>query len=90
LTRAVGKRDIIHEWAASKSGGNGTTPEFIALAEEISGQQLDALFNVWLFTGAKPVLAATGQGAATQQKQAGANRANWLPKAQRLLALGRH
>jgi aminopeptidase N len=82
--------EIIQEWAASKSGGNGTTPEFIALAEEISGQQLDALFNVWLFTGAKPVLAATGRGAATQQKRAGANRANWLPKAQRRLALGRY
>jgi hypothetical protein len=45
---------ILRKWAASKAGGNGTTPEFIALAERISGQDLDALFTTWLFTPVKP------------------------------------
>jgi len=29
--------------------GNATTEDFIAIAEEISGQQLDDLFNAWLY-----------------------------------------
>ena len=45
---------ILRKWAASKRGGNGTTAEFIELAERISGQDLDALFTTWLFTPAKP------------------------------------
>ena len=48
--------EIVRQWAAGKSGGNGTTPEFIALAEQVSGQQLDALFEAWLFTAGKPAL----------------------------------
>jgi len=34
--------------------GRRTTADFIALAEEISGQQLDELFQTWLFTDTKP------------------------------------
>jgi aminopeptidase N len=49
---------IIQRWAKSQSGGNGTTAEFVALAERISGQQLDALFDAWLFTAGKPAMAA--------------------------------
>jgi aminopeptidase N len=45
---------ILKQWAATKSGGNGATSEFIELAEEISGQDLTALFNTWLFTDEKP------------------------------------
>ena len=44
---------IVRKWAAQRDE-HGTTPEFIALAERISGQQLDDLFDVWLFTGEKP------------------------------------
>jgi CubicO group peptidase (beta-lactamase class C family) len=44
------------------AGGNVTTPQFIALAERISGQDLDALFDEWLFTPARP--ASLGPGAA--------------------------
>ena len=32
----------------------GTTPEFIALAERISGQDLGAFFQTWLYTKGKP------------------------------------
>ena len=50
--------DILREWARSKRNGNGTTAEFIALAEHISGRQLDALFHAWLSTTTKPPLPA--------------------------------
>ena len=43
--------EIMQPWAAH-AGGNVTTSEFIALAETISGQDLGALFETWLFTRA--------------------------------------
>src|SRR5215216_1865455 len=61
LRQEVGDRDffcILHAWTTRRAGGNGTIPQFIRLAERISGEQLDDLFRVWLFTGSKPVLAA--------------------------------
>ena len=83
---------IIRRWAASKSGGNATTPEFIALAEQLSGQQLDELFTTWLFTPEKPVLApAPAQNRPaqpTQQAREGA--ATWLGELQRRLQRGRY
>ena len=47
---------ILQQWASSHAGGNVTTDEFIALAETISGQQLDELFQTWLFTPGKPAV----------------------------------
>ena len=41
-------------WASDNRNGNGTTPQFIKLAERISGQELDAFFQTWLFTPSKP------------------------------------
>jgi peptidase M1-like protein/immune inhibitor InhA-like protein len=49
---------LLKTWATTHAGGNVSTPQFVALAEKISGQQLDDLFEVWLFTPSKPVLAA--------------------------------
>ncbi|WP_167756869.1 M1 family metallopeptidase [Leifsonia flava] len=46
--------DILQTWTRERSGGNGTTAQFIALAESISGTDLDGLFTAWLFTGEKP------------------------------------
>ena len=37
-----------------RAGGNATVPEFIALAERLSGEDLDAFFEEWLFSAAKP------------------------------------
>jgi aminopeptidase N len=71
LRQEVGDRDffrILHAWTTRRAGGNGTIPQFIRLAERISGQQLDDLFDVWLFTGSKPVL----EGATTAQATAAA------------------
>ncbi len=50
---------IMKRWARTQAGGNVTTDEFIALAERISGQDLGDLFETWLFTPSKPVLAST-------------------------------
>jgi aminopeptidase N len=82
---------IVREWAASKSGGNGTTPELIALAEEISGQQLDDLFDTWLFTGEKPPPSAVSATAATTADAAAASTAvgAWRTNFEQRLSQGR-
>jgi len=46
--------DLLKEWIASQSGGNVTTAEFQALAEQVSGEDLDAFFQTWLFSPSKP------------------------------------
>jgi aminopeptidase N len=69
LRLAVGDDDfftILRTWTADHRHGNGTTPEFTALAEKISGQDLDALFQAWLYTPSKPAVA----GAATLARRA--------------------
>ena len=38
------------QWVSENAGGTVTTKRFIALAERVSGQQLDGFFNTWLFT----------------------------------------
>ena len=96
LRNEVGDADffeIARQWAQSKSGGNGTTEEFIALAEQISGEQLDDLFDVWLFTPAKPPASATTAGlsrAAQPSAQANASSDGWLDDVQRRLRIGRY
>ncbi len=45
---------LLKQWVALRGGGNVTIPQFISLAERISGQNLDAFFDEWLFTPAKP------------------------------------
>lgn len=60
LRLAVGDDDffaILRGWAARYEGGNVTTRQFIAYAERVSGQQLDALFDTWLFTPERPDVA---------------------------------
>ena len=57
LRLQIGDRDffrLLKRWVRLHSGGNVTTPEFIALAERISGQDLGDFFQTWLFTPAKP------------------------------------
>jgi len=45
---------IMRDWAADHRYGNVTTQQFIALAEQDSGLQLDHFFNVWLYQPEKP------------------------------------
>ena len=45
---------ILRTWTRTHFHGNGTTTQFIALAERISGQDLGAFFQTWLYTAGKP------------------------------------
>jgi aminopeptidase N len=57
LRLTVGDRaffTILRSWARLHRNGNVTTEEFIALAERISGRDLDGLFSAWLYTPSKP------------------------------------
>jgi aminopeptidase N len=45
---------LLRTWYADNKYGNVTTADFIATAERVSGQQLDAFFDVWLFQPVKP------------------------------------
>ena len=47
---------LIRAWVDEFGGGNATTPEFISLAEDISGQDLGAFFGEWLFADVMPDL----------------------------------
>ena len=49
---------ILKTWYSSHAGGNATIPEFTALAEQLSGQDLDAFFTTWLYTPGRPELGA--------------------------------
>jgi len=45
---------LLRTWLQRKGGGNGSSAEFEALAEEVSGVDLDAFFTTWLRTSARP------------------------------------
>jgi len=45
---------ILRTWTAEHRHGNGSTTQVMALAEQISGRQLDDFFQIWLFTPSKP------------------------------------
>lgn len=46
--------DILKEWNVRFGGGNATTDDFEALAEELSGDELDDFFDEWLRTEELP------------------------------------
>jgi aminopeptidase N len=45
---------ILPAWAKQRAGSTGTTDQFIALAEQISGKNLDSLFAAWLYGTTRP------------------------------------
>jgi aminopeptidase N len=47
--------EILRGWACANAGGNVTTAEFTNYAEQVSGQQLDTLFDTWIYSADKPV-----------------------------------
>ena len=62
LRQVVGDHDffrILRRWAATRAGGNVTTPEFIRLAERVSGKHLHGLFRSWLYTAGRPGVPGT-------------------------------
>ena len=49
--------------STQRGGTTGSTAQFEALAEDVSGLDLDAFFDAWLHTPAKPAdTAANGLG----------------------------
>ena len=58
LSRVIGDEDffeLLQRWAPSEAVTSLRT-NFIALAEEVSGMELDELFDTWLFAPEKPVI----------------------------------
>ncbi len=57
LRRKIGTRPmlrLLRRWATDHRHGSADIGEFIALAEEISGRNLDPLFRRWLYQRGKP------------------------------------
>jgi aminopeptidase N len=45
---------LLRTWYAQHRYGNATTPQFIALAQQLSGRDLSGFFHAWLYDPAKP------------------------------------
>jgi aminopeptidase N len=45
---------LAREWLRRYDDSSATTEDFEALAESVSGEDLDHFFEVWLHTGSKP------------------------------------
>lgn len=46
--------ELLQRWVAENTGTSRTTDDFIALAEEVSGTDLGAFFNDWLYAEVPP------------------------------------
>jgi aminopeptidase N len=46
--------ELLQRWVGDNDGTSRTTADFIALAEDVSGQDLDEFFDTWLFADALP------------------------------------
>ena len=59
LRRTVGEAhfaELLRRWATGNEDGNVTTADLLALAEDVSGQQLDGLFRDWPTDTDKPAV----------------------------------
>jgi aminopeptidase N len=57
LRNRIGDADfstLLRHWAVQNEDGNVSTRNLVALAERISGRQLDDFFDTWLYTPSKP------------------------------------
>ena len=93
LRNRVGDDDffqIARQWVEERGGGTGTTAQFIALAERVSGQQLDDLFDAWLFTGSRPTLTTLGARSAAAPSQGAAAVRTWQAQFTKRTAAGRY
>jgi hypothetical protein len=71
--------EILRTWIREQRGGHVTTDEFVAVAEEVSGHDLDAFFDEWLFTAGKPA-SLEGAGAALRATDADDAATSQLPR----------
>jgi aminopeptidase N len=59
LRKKIGSHDfyaLLRQWAGDHRHGNATTAQFIALASDVSGQDLTNFFDVWLYQAGKPAV----------------------------------
>jgi aminopeptidase N len=59
LRRTIGDgafEDLLHQWLSRFGGRSVTTDDFVALAEEVSGRDLDAFFDSWLHSTELPAM----------------------------------
>jgi aminopeptidase N len=69
----------LHLWTEQHAFGTGTTDGFVALAEQVSGQDLSDLFDVWLFTpGRPPASAVTASGVVKASAKGTEHATAWL------------
>jgi len=52
---------ILHEYYARYAGKSASSSDFIAVAQEVSGQDLKSFFNDWLYSDQMPPLPQMGQ-----------------------------
>jgi aminopeptidase N len=45
---------LLRRWATENADGNVDTADFVALAEGVSGQELDGFFTTWIYRPGKP------------------------------------
>ena len=51
---------ILRQWYSANRYGNVSTPEFVALAQRVSGQDLGGFFDTWLYQPGKPTALLDG------------------------------
>ena len=57
LRNRIGEDDywaLLREFVSTYEGGNATTEDFEALAEAVSGEDLDGFFDAWIHSGTRP------------------------------------
>lgn len=45
---------LVRSWAAERGGGSASTADFVALAEDVAGTDLDDFFTAWLRSPSRP------------------------------------
>jgi len=46
--------ELLRRWTTENADGTVTTADFVALAEDVSGQQLDGFFTDWVGSSTRP------------------------------------
>lgn len=69
--------EILRTWAATNAGGHGTTAKFIALAEQISGRELNGFFRNWLYAVNRPTVRAAALSASRQSAPGAEGARQW-------------
>lgn len=77
---------ILKTWARQHKYGTATTDQFIALAEKVSGKQLDGLFQTWLYTAGKPAVGPNGTATAAKSSTAKPKSFDQIERTHALLA----